>query len=355
MVIVQPYLFWRGHFRRYFENLLSDRYSYLYCDEQDRRYTNATWLKSLPIDYDRDILRFLLARLLHSLKTISHLTNRDGAGKPQSIHFIEFEPFSFMLFELLTPFRKKKILITLHSIGRMVYRSPAKDLASRLQRWVYVRAIRHAGRRGYRFVVHSRAHGHQLCRTAGAVRVDVIEYPCSYPALENPRPLKGMKLLIFGHMREDKGIHEFLEDQKSNAYSITMAGRIHDPRLRALQKKGLQVIDRFLAEEELKALIDDHDYVLLPYAKHYPGGAGPLKDALSFGKPVICSDIDIFREVVETHGVGFVYRDISEIASFLEKTTPAQYTEMAENCLAYAREHDWHSMRKQYFCIYNDL
>gem|GEM_PF-3894038 len=354
MVIVQPYVFWKGHFQRYFENLLSDRYDYVYCDERDRGYPNSTWLKSLRIDHDRNIVNFILARFLHSLKTVTHLAGRNG-GPGQSVHLIEFEPLSFLIFELLTPFRKKKVVITLHSIRRMVYKNPAKDLVSRLQRWVYVRAIRHAARKGYRFVVHYQAHGRELASVVSAPRVDVIDYPCTFPAVAEPRSRSVGKLLIFGQMREDKGIHEFLEDGKSDAYSITMAGRVHDPRIRAVQKNNVTVIDRFLADDELFALMDDHDFTLLPYGKKYTGGAGPLKDSLSFGKPVICSDIDVFREIIEAHDVGFVYRDISEIASFIQGTTPERYLEMAENCLAYARKHDWQNMRERYFQIYDAL
>jgi D-inositol-3-phosphate glycosyltransferase len=356
ILVAQPYLFCKGHFRQYFENLLSEKYQYIYCDKQDNRYPNSIWLKAFDIEHEKNFLGFMMSRLLHSLK-IDYLIWKRSYSAPLKIHFIEFEPLSFLLFEMLTVFKKKKIVITLHAIKRMKYKNKLKDLASALQRIIYTIAIKYASQRGYLFVVHYNTHKQQLLKIIGSQKVETIDYPCPYPVTEKPLSMgesKG-KLLIFGQIREDKGIYLFLNDKESERLSITIAGRIEDERILALNRPNVNVVNKYLTSKELTDIINDHDYVLFPYDRHYTGGAGTLKDSFSYGKPVICSDIPVFKEIVNTYDTGFIYSDIDDIKSFIRSIDDQQYSEMSKNCLTYAQKNNWNTMRAAYFRLYDSI
>jgi glycosyltransferase involved in cell wall biosynthesis len=354
ILVVQPYLFAKGHFRKYFENLLSENYNYIYCNDRDNHYLKSLWVKSLNIDNEKNFLNFVFSRLFNSLK-INYFIWKKSDTTLLKIHFIEFEPFSFMAYELLTFYRKKKILITIHSIKRMRYKNRFKDLISAFQRMIYYRAVSHANKKGYRFIVHYETHKEQLLKIIKTANIEVIDYPCPYPLSEKPLTKGKGNLLIFGQIREDKGIYDFLKDKKSARLSITIAGRIEDTRILSLNRQNMNIVNKYLTEAELSNIINDHDFVIFPYDRHYTGGAGTLKDSFSYGKPVICSDIPVFKEIVNAYNTGFIYSDIEDIASFVRSIDDQQYNEMSNNCLTYAKNHNWNTMRESYFRLYDSI
>lgn len=352
--VLQPYLFWKGHFRQYFLNLLSGRYHYIYCDKKDNNLRNSVFVRSYEIDYEKSFVRFVIARIIHSIKAnmalIKHLKNGD------SIHFIEFEPLSFLIFDLLTLFKDKKALITVHSIKRVRYGNKLKDLVSFIQRLIYRAALIHARNRGFAFVVHYEMHKTELAEIVGPKgSIAVIPYPCPLPKVRGHKTLSGKRLLIFGQIREDKGIYEFLSDENVKKFNITVAGSIQDRRIHKINHDKYLFIDRFLSDHEVDELFDKHDFLVLPYRSGYTGGAGPLKDSFAYGIPVICSDIGVFKEILGTWNTGFIYRDTSDIGDFLAKINMDKYVEMSRNCLRYAENNNWNTMRDRYFSIYEGI
>ncbi len=353
--IIQPYVFWKGHFRQYFENLISDNYTCIYADSRDNLVRNSVFVPSFRINYEKSFVSFALARLVNASKTILALAKRFKI-KNDSVHFIEFEPFSFLLFECLTLFRKKRVLITVHSVKPMRFQNSVKYAASLFQRQVFAMLIRYGHRRGYTFVVHYQTHQKQLEGIIGSGRnIFVIEYPCPAPKSTKPKELGEKKLLIYGQIREDKGIYEFLSNKTVEKLRITVAGRIMDRRIRHLRCDKYHFIDKFLSDEEVDAVFAEHDFLLLPYGARYTGGAGPLKDAFSYGMPVICSGIAIFREVVQRDSTGFIYRTVEDIESLVNSVDQESYRELSHNCMRYAAGNTWHTMRARYFDLYEHV
>jgi len=355
LYIVQPYVFWKGHFKQYFLNLLSDRNFYIYCNREDLAIANSKFIKSWQINYEKSFSGFILARLIHSIRVVVALVSRINVGK-DSVHFIEFEPISFFVFESLTFFRKKKVVITIHSIRRIVYQSTIRDLISRAQRWLFSLAVRYAARKGYNFVVHYKFHEKQLLELIGGkAKVTLIDYPSPSPLVKQPKQLNGGKLLIYGQIREDKGIYDFLLDKAVQRIPITVAGRILDRRILDFHRENLTIIDDFISEQELAKLFGQCDFLLLPYGRGYAGGAGPLKDSFAYATPVICSDLEIFKEIVLGYDTGLVYENPASIAELVEHIDNQRYRQLSENCLNYARNNDWGAMREKYFALYEGL
>jgi glycosyltransferase involved in cell wall biosynthesis len=360
VIIVQPYLFWKGHYRRYFENLIADRFNYLYCDRKENSIPNSIYLKASVFDLEHSFTGFFLSRILNSFKTAWALMNISfkKSVKKLPVHFIEFEPFSFLFFESFHCKRKATVVITIHSIERTQFESNLKNFISSVQRWFYRKALRRGLRRGYTFVVHYETHRLQLQSLLGNyVNVVVNDYPAPELKRSNPKELLPTKgLLIYGQIREDKGIYEFLSHPEIKKLRITIAGKILDQRVFSLlTHKSYTFLDRFISDEELSSIMDTHSFLVLPYKLAYTGGAGPLKDAFAFGMPVIGSDIAIFNEILFSLKKGFVYKSYSDIKQFLTSITPEEYHEMSANCLSYAREVTWSRMRLKYFALYKQL
>jgi glycosyltransferase involved in cell wall biosynthesis len=65
---------------------------------------------------------------------------------------------------------------------------------------------------------------------------------------------------------------------------------------------GVEILDRFLSDGELAALLRRAHVVVLPYRRI--DSSGVLFAALAFGRAVVLSDVGSFRELHDEHGIG---------------------------------------------------
>ncbi|SEI52034.1 Glycosyltransferase involved in cell wall bisynthesis [Dyadobacter koreensis] len=352
LFIVEQYLSWKGHYRQYFENLISNDFFYIYCSSKKQSYPNSTFLEAEEKDF-RTFTDFIKGRFLDSFKAYSKLVDE----KPSVAHLLEFEPFSFFYLLLFKRNHIPLLIITIHSIERMRYANKLKDAISYLQRLVYQYTLRKAAMMGATFVTHYEHHRNQLISLIGNKYVKaiyVINYPCPEVSHNNNQTKNNStaKFLIYGQIREDKGIFEFLSNSKTLDLNITIAGKIHDPRILNLNHPNLEIINKFITDEELIDLVRSHSFMLLPYLETYTGGAGTLKDSIAYGLPIVASDIPIFKEVIQRENLGFIFKEVNEIKAFSDITDSNKYDILKSNCLTYAQKYNWENMRQQYFHLY---
>ncbi|PWJ60380.1 glycosyltransferase involved in cell wall biosynthesis [Dyadobacter jejuensis] len=358
LVVVQQYLSWKGHYRQYFENLMDwDHYS-LYASNDKETYPRSTWI---PSSFDADkpltIWTKIKGRFWDSFRVYKFLGKQDF----DVIHFIEFEPLSFLLCSAAL-LRDKTLVITIHSSDRLHFSSWLNNQLSSFQRWLLETALKKAVKHDAFIVTHYQCHRQRICEIVGPgyeKQVAVIQYPTPLPETLVPRAerdISNPKFLIYGQIREDKGIFEFLSDPATESLNITIAGKVVDTRLHSLPKRrNLTVIDKFLSEEEINELVDSHDYMLLPYPEAYTNGAGTFKDSLAKAMPVVCSNIPIFKEIVDAYGVGIIFSKPSDILPALAIVDEERYGALSKRCLEYAQNFDWKYMRAEYFKIYDQL
>ena len=89
----------------------------------------------------------------------------------------------------------------------------------------------------------------------------------------------------------------------------------------------------------------------MPYGKHYSGSAGPLKDSLSFGQPVICSDLKYFSDLMKQTKIGYILnkKNIRKIKNLKKK----DYIILRQNCLKYAIRNNFNNFHEKHLKIYN--
>lgn len=354
LIVIEQYLSWQGHYKQYFENLVSENYSYVYCSAEKNKYPNSIFISASHENKD-NFINFVKGRFINSFRAYKKMIEL----QPEIAHLIEFEPFSFLY---LITFNRPKIpllIITVHSIERMRYANKVKDLISVIQRNVYQYTLRRASSMGATFVTHYKHHQEQLGILLDQKyknSIHVINYPCpeGLPSVLNKIHSRN-RLLIYGQIREDKGIYEFLLKHETEELDITIAGKIRDERILKFNRPNLKIIDKFISDEELSNLINSHSFMLLPYQENYTGGAGTLKDSLSHGLPVIASDIPIFREVIQQEHVGLIFKTISDIKAFSNKITQEEYHDLQRNCQIYAKKYNWNYMKREYFKLYDNI
>ena len=357
LFVVEQYVSWNGHYKKYFENLIDDKYSYIYCSEKDNNYKNSIFL---PASYNtgktRNFINFVKGRFIDSYKSYKALVQQ----KPDVAHIVEFEPLSFVLITLFNKSKIPSLIITVHSIERLLYANVMKDFVSLIQRVVYNYALKKTATSGALFVTHYQHHKNQLVSLLGEEyrsSIKLIPYPCPQPKnfIGNKSNSSIKKLLIYGTIREDKGIFEFLSTPGTEKLPITIAGPILDERILTFKNHNITFINKYFQEndDDFLRMISSHSFMLLPYLKTYTGGSGTLKDSIAFGLPVIASDIPTFREVIQEGKVGYIFSKIEDITTFCDHITQTDYQNLSNNCLEYAKKYNWQFMKDRYFEIYD--
>ena len=90
MIVVQPYYYWKGHYREYANSLKSK--INIFLDKKKK-------FKPILVGNDTSLL-YILSRFLNYLYTILIIVKIFLKNKKlkENIHFLEFEPFSVFLF-----------------------------------------------------------------------------------------------------------------------------------------------------------------------------------------------------------------------------------------------------------------
>lgn len=351
--ITEPYLFWKGHYKQYFENLLNHKDTiYLYCDNIDLNYKDSIFIKSSEFNYENSFFAFIKSRIFNSFKLINVLNKKIKSG--DTIYFLEFEPFSVLFFTFLNRNEKIKIIQTIHSVDRIKYSNFFKDYVSKIQRFVFIKTLSSLCKFDTTFIVHYTYHYDSLTKILNnEQKINIIDYPSPELKVNTINKLsKNKSLLIFGLVREDKGIYDFLErvvNLKLNL-QITIAGKILDNRVNKF-KNIFTFIDKFLDNNEISELYDTHDFALIPYGNKYTGGAGPLNDAFAYGKFVIASKHQVFNNLIVDNSLGIVFNDVKDLPNYLDNIDEETYQNISKNCLNYAKNNTWEKMRNQYLSL----
>jgi glycosyltransferase involved in cell wall biosynthesis len=360
--VFEQYYFQKGHYGRYFDTLVSTGGPTLGAawDFRPHPMPGVKTLRPFGLESGRGILEKTFSRLVNSISLMLELL-RSVDYRSDVVHLIDFEPFTFLLFGIATRFWKGwRFVITVHAVDKAQAAGGLAAALISIRHSFFLAALRLALHRGAVLVTHYQCHADRLRSVAGDPapgRITVVPYPCpeAPPLPRKAPPTAGpRRLLLYGQLRQDKGIPECLERLNLEGCSLTVAGRVLDGRLSGLEGGGARVLDRFIEEEELAHLFAEADFAFLPYGPRYTGGAGPLKDAMAHGKPVVCSDLPIFREIVGAHGVGVIVDGSQSVAAAVEKVSGPEYAEMVERCISYARTWTWRRLGEEYGRIYRE-
>jgi D-inositol-3-phosphate glycosyltransferase len=125
-------------------------------------------------------------------------------------------------------------------------------------------------------------------------------------------------LLFFGQIKKVKGLDVLLEalsivKKNSCQIELIIAGKAWKSDLNEYREliKKLNLGDivttefRYIPDEEVASFYKQADLVVLPYREIYQSGV--LLLTLSYGKPVLCSDLGAFKEIVVDNENGFLF------------------------------------------------
>lgn len=339
---IQPYYSWKGHFKKYTDSLT--------VDSNEVVFVSCRQFKNI-IDYT--FLRFICS-IIAILKLRKKLTKDDVC------YFLEFEPLSFLIFYPII-IRAKKVYFTIHAISTPDLGNFLKDNLVRFQRIFFKLAVRvYSKHEKVNFIVHSKSHQLELAAINGISikeNIHVIDYPCPMPnkfSYDKDNNNVSNDILCFGAMRVDKQLTPFIQELADfgyNGFKFVFSGVITDSKIKEILNNlpdFITINDGFIDDQALACLISKSSYMIVPYGSAYTGGAGPLKDAASFGKPCLVSNLPLFHEVSETAKYCIPFSNIQDLYNQLESMNIDRYRQMVKNAISYSEKNNWTTLRARY-------
>jgi glycosyltransferase involved in cell wall biosynthesis len=187
---------------------------------------------------------------------------------------------------------------------------------------------------------------------------------CRPPCVAPPREGRCGRLLFFGMIHPNKGLHFLLQAMGRLPHChLTIAGHAEEPDYldqirglaRCLPPDRVALIDRFIDEAEIADLFDQCHLVVLPY-RSFAAQSGVLHQALAHGRPVVATDVGALGESVRAWGVGLVVppNDERALAEAIERALePEPYRAAVEAIARIRAELTWTRMAEATIDVYH--
>lgn len=160
-------------------------------------------------------------------------------------------------------------------------------------------------------------------------------------------------LLFFGMIKKSKGLNILLNAMRDidTGVHLIIAGRLRENSFQEYYKlikefglaERVHTILRYITNEERHLLFSTADISVLPYTRIYQSGV--LLLAMSYGVPVVASDLPSVKEVINSeNGILFTCGDSKDLASKINMliSDEEKKIRISKNAIDYIRKnHDW--------------
>jgi glycosyltransferase involved in cell wall biosynthesis len=209
------------------------------------------------------------------------------------------------------------------------------------------------------FLVHTKSEETKLKALVPKARIAVHPHPIfhQFPPAKKSLPRRSqLELLFFGFVRPYKGLDVLLKAMnllKKEDVFLTIAGEwwgktqlLRELMDNEILKDKVEIIDRYVSEQEAAEYFSRADIVILPYRSATGTGVIPL--AYYYGKPVIATKVGGFPDVVEDGISGRLVQPedpyaLAEVIREFLHTSPAK---MQEGVKRAAESMTWESLSK---------
>jgi len=157
------------------------------------------------------------------------------------------------------------------------------------------------------------------------------------------------KFVFLGQIREEKGIDEILEAFKllSNEYSIDLYGNLFQEKYNeTLFREYSNVSYKGLVHnEQVYEVLSKYDVLVLPsYMEGYPG---VLIEAFAVGLPVISTDLESIKEMVDDNGILIKSKSSKQLLEAIQSYNVENYLKYSELSLKKFEEFEYEETYKR--------
>ncbi|MBL0739315.1 glycosyltransferase family 4 protein [Flavobacterium sp. GN10] len=280
------------------------------CNEtNERKYENVLTLFYFKRMWNRHFIIKAFKYLYGHYSAISDLKRRNV--KIIHMHFFTFRSIDLIILYYARLNNLKKI-VTIHDINSFDKR--ANNLIEKIC-FKYIDGI----------IVHNESSLKSLNSKFNlSIPKAIIPHGNYLPFIDrlNDKAFKHsnkFSLLFFGQIKKVKGLDILLKAisilKKNNCQvELTIAGKAwkddlekYKQMITNLELEDIVVSDfRYIPDNEVGTFYEKADLIILPYRDIYQSGV--LLLALSYGKPVLCSDLDPFKEIIIHNENGFLFK-----------------------------------------------
>ena len=191
-----------------------------------------------------------------------------------------------------------------------------------------------------------------------------LTYLCDLPHVPPPVPDAGPLAVLPGILRPYKGADVLVQAWPAVRAlvpdaTLVIAGRaMMDVAALGAPGPRVDILDRFLSDAELAALLRRAQVVVLPYRRI--DSSGVLFAALAFGRALVLSDVGSFRELHDEHGIGVLVPPddavelAAAVAGVLEDAAGRAQLEAASERAA-AGPFSWQLVARRHEEVYREL
>ena len=214
-------------------------------------------------------------------------------------------------------------------------------------------------RQGSRFVVHTRVEESRLKELIPGAVVAVHPHPIydQFPEPKRHLPRRaGLELLFYGFVRPYKGLDVLTKAiglLKGQDVFLTVAGEFWQGEKEIRQQIAqlaiedqVEIISRYVSDQETAQLFDRSDLVILPYRS--ATGSGVIPIAYHYGKPVIATRVGGLPDVVWDGKTGRIVPpgDVKALANAIREMTQPRAADMRRKIEQIKRQLTWHNLAK---------
>jgi glycosyltransferase involved in cell wall biosynthesis len=113
-------------------------------------------------------------------------------------------------------------------------------------------------------------------------------------------------------------------------------------------KGGIYFYDSYISHEAFSSLMAEVDIIVIPYDADYTKymTSGVMWDCFSYGVPMLCPDVPLFRYYIEKYGVGYIYdqqTDLRELILMIKNDRPKMVAMCSEGFRKMSRDFSFES------------
>ncbi len=172
-------------------------------------------------------------------------------------------------------------------------------------------------------------------------------------------------ILSVGHFEERKNYLRLIEaldllSKSGSSCSLVIVGNdsgertLLESKIKSLNLSGQVQILSGLSDHEVRCVYKLSSLFVFPSS--YEGFGIPILEAMAAGRPMVLSDIAVFREITEDQGVYFAYDDVEQMASAIGKVLNSSMEQ--EQIVRYGKERvkefSFKNIAKEVVGIYKD-
>lgn len=229
-------------------------------------------------------------------------------------------------------------------------------------------------------IVHEDSHVERLVNSYGADKSKLHLIPHGtrdiplVPQAKEKLCFTGKKIILLaGYFRPNKGFERIVDLFPRIVKNIPEAVLVISGKMRILEygtyrhmllkkinnspvKNKIEVLRGQFPQKTFDTILSASDVIVLPYSKGAQSGV--MAHAMTFGKPVVTSDIPAFRNIIEKTDIGYYAQTDDEYVEFISQLLLDQhrYNECSNNALNYVKNSiSWKIIADQTLEIYESV